>query len=64
MAPSFSPRLASGFRLAGFAIVQWWWGEPEAASAVRHFDDFTPALAALAMGSLAWMYHRPQGMKR
>lgn len=48
----------TGAGITGFAVVQWWWGEPEAASAARHFDDFTPALAALAIGILAWMYHR------
>lgn len=48
----------TGAGIFAFGIVQWWWGEPDATSAVRHFDDFLPALAVLMVGSLAWMYHR------
>jgi hypothetical protein len=48
----------TGAGVAGFGVLQWWWGEPDAVSAVRHFNDFVPAVAALAVGSLAWIYHR------
>ncbi len=47
-----------GAGIAAFGILQWWLGEPGVTSAVRHFEDFIPAVSALAAGSLVWMYHR------
>ncbi|NNC93860.1 MAG: hypothetical protein HKN80_15355, partial [Acidimicrobiia bacterium] len=33
-----------GAGIALFAVLQWWLGDPDSSSAVRHFADFTPAL--------------------
>jgi hypothetical protein len=48
----------TGAGIAAFSVLQWWWGEPDTSSAVRHFSDFTPAVAVLAVGVLVWSYHR------
>lgn len=48
----------AGAGIFGFAILQWVIGEPDSASAVRHFDDFVPALAVLVGGLAVWAYHR------
>lgn len=41
-----------------FGILQWWVGDPGQDSAVRHFEDFVPAAAALVVGLAVWWYHR------
>jgi hypothetical protein len=48
----------SGAGIAAFGVLQWWWGDPDSTSAVRHFEDFAPALAVLVVGVLVWAYHR------
>lgn len=48
----------SGAGIAAFGVLQWWWGDPDSSSAVRHFEDFAPALAVLVIGALVWAYHR------
>ncbi len=47
-----------GAGISLFAILQWWLGDPESASAVRHFQDFIPALSVLVVGGIIWFYHR------
>ncbi|MDH3606974.1 MAG: DUF5671 domain-containing protein, partial [Acidimicrobiia bacterium] len=41
-----------------FGLLQWWVGDPGKDSAVRHFEDFIPAAAALVVGLTVWWYHR------
>ena len=48
----------AGAGIAAFGVLQWWLGEPETTSAVRHFEDFIPAVAALIGGAAVWLYHR------
>ncbi|MGI9647918.1 MAG: DUF5671 domain-containing protein [Acidimicrobiia bacterium] len=48
----------SGAGIAAFGILQWLWGDPDSSSAVRHFEDFSPAVAVLVIGGLVWAYHR------
>jgi hypothetical protein len=48
----------TGAGIVGYAILQWWIGEPDSASAVRHFEEFLPALAILVGGTAVWAYHR------
>jgi len=50
--------LVAGAGVTLFAILQWWFGDPGANSAVRHFEDFIPALAAVIVGAGVWFYHR------
>jgi Domain of unknown function (DUF5671) len=39
-------------------VLQWYFGNPSATSAVSHFDVLPDAFAALAVGLLLWGYHR------
>lgn len=48
----------AGAGIALFGTLQWWFGDPDSASAVRHFADFIPALVALVVGAAIWFYHR------
>ena len=48
----------AGAGVAVFGVLQWWFGEPETSSAVRHFEDFIPAVSALTIGGAVWFYHR------
>jgi len=48
----------TGAGIAAFGTLQWLWGDPDSSSAVRHFEDFAPALAVMAIGGLVWAYHR------
>ncbi len=42
-----------------FGVLQWWFGEPDSTSAVRHFEDVNiPALSALLVGAAVWFYHK------
>jgi hypothetical protein len=41
-----------------FLVLQWWWGDPEATTAGRHFVDLAGPLAAIVVGSAVWWYHR------
>jgi hypothetical protein len=47
-----------GAGISFFGLVQWWLGDPEQNSAVRHFFDFIPAVAASLIGATIWIYHR------
>ena len=48
----------AGAGIASFGVLQWWLGDPDSTSAVRHFEDFIPALTALVVGGVVWLYHR------
>lgn len=50
--------LVAGAGVTLFAILQWWFGDPGTNSAVRHFEDFIPAFAAVIVGAAVWYYHR------
>jgi len=50
--------LVAGAGVTLFAVLQWWFGDPGTNSAVRHFEDFIPALAAVIVGAAVWFYHR------
>ena len=47
-----------GAGISFFGLVQWWLGDPEQSSAVRHFFDFIPAVVASLIGAAIWIYHR------
>ncbi|MSQ29202.1 MAG: hypothetical protein EXR68_01775 [Dehalococcoidia bacterium] len=38
--------------------LQWWFGQPQTASAARHFDLLPEAIVALFVGVSLWRYHR------
>lgn len=48
----------TGAGIAAYGVLQWLLGDPESTSAVRHFDDFIPALTVLLVGGAVWLYHR------
>lgn len=41
-----------------FAVLQWFFGDPDSSRAARHFDLMPGTLAAFAVGFLLWWYHR------
>ncbi|GMQ85203.1 MAG: hypothetical protein BMS9Abin07_0768 [Acidimicrobiia bacterium] len=41
-----------------FAVVEWFFGSPEQASAAAHFEVLNSALSALIAGAGVWWYHR------
>ncbi len=41
-----------------YGSLQWWLGDPDNSSAVRHFEEFLPAVSALIVGLGVWFYHR------
>jgi len=41
-----------------YAILDWWTGDPQGASAVEHFADLPAALGAAIVSGLLWGYHR------
>lgn len=47
-----------GAGVSMFAVLQWWFGDPQFTSAVRHFADFIPAVTAFVIGGAVWLYHR------
>lgn len=48
----------AGAGISAYAVLQWLLGDPESSSAVRHFDDFIPALTVFIVGGAVWFYHR------
>ena len=47
-----------GAGVSAYAVLVWLFGDPDSTSAVRHFEDFTPFLAAFVVGFAVWIYHR------
>jgi hypothetical protein len=49
----------TGAAISLYSLLQWWFGDPDATSAVRHFDEYVvPAGSALVVGLAIWLYHR------
>ncbi|MCA1784283.1 MAG: DUF5671 domain-containing protein, partial [Intrasporangiaceae bacterium] len=44
--------------LAIHSVLQWWFGDPSAVTAVAHFDALPSQLAATVVGVGVWGYHR------
>jgi hypothetical protein len=44
--------------LALHSVLQWWFGDPFAVTAVAHFDALPSQLAATVVGVGVWSYHR------
>jgi len=41
-----------------FSVLQWLFGEPDTASAARHFDLLPGTITAAVVGVVLWIYHR------
>ncbi|NNL96566.1 MAG: hypothetical protein HKO63_00010 [Acidimicrobiia bacterium] len=49
----------TGAAISLYSLLQWWFGESDYSSAVRHFDTYlVPAGGALVVGLIVWLYHR------
>jgi hypothetical protein len=49
----------TGGAISLYSLLQWWFGDPDATSAVRHFEtSMIPAASALIVGLAIWLYHR------
>ena len=41
-----------------FTTLEWFFGDPDFSSAVRHFSAISPGVAVAIVGSGIWVYHR------
>lgn len=47
-----------GGSTALFLVLQWIFGSPDSSSAAAHFQDASPAVAAVVIGVAVWFYHK------